>query len=95
MCVVCCISGNLKFIEDGDKSQLHPECIEAATIAAELIGSPLEEMITALTSKKIYVANTAMQTYLDVAKVSSDASCCISCASFVAPASQSLAWDLA
>lgn len=66
------VTGNLRFEPDGEKSKLAAESVEAATIAAELIGAPsVDELVTALTSKKIYVANTAMQTYLDTAKVGS------------------------
>ena len=61
--------GNVKFVEDGDKAKVDPDTVEAATIAAELIGASLDDLVTALTSKKIHVAGSSMTTYLDVNKV--------------------------
>ena len=56
--------------EGGAGSRIAEGTAPSARIAAELLGLEYDEMAAALTSRKIYVGNDAMTTYLDVAKAS-------------------------
>jgi hypothetical protein len=65
------VAGNVNFVdkEAGPGARVNPECEDAARTAAELLGLEYDDMASALTSRKIYVGNEAMTTFLDVAKV--------------------------